>query len=105
MKKLLYGWKVITYHRWSAIRTSSGLEYEKGKRAHRSKRRGPLAVFTSKKYAEKFANFYSSGRFQLQVVTCKYKPSRDKMFWTEYSVHEFSSPPGTDFADFVTCLE
>ncbi len=77
---------------------------------------GPFAVFTNLKDAESFARAHSPWQkitFYLKVVACDYEPSRDRKLWgcdkagNRYTTERrwWAMPPGTDFADEVTCLE
>ena len=121
-KLLLYGWKVVeALTRVSAMATtySPGLtnrvEYPVGKRVFPFKHCGPLAVFTNRWDAKDFAEDYSywstNHSKNLIVIKVRYKRSMTYTLWyvtpRGYLQHctLYEYPSGTDFADFITCLE
>jgi len=115
------GWKVIQKEtRKSAMGSFDkpndfSLDYPKNKTVKPKKNCGPLAVFAEKYDAKHFKHTHTSfltGRF-LEVVECKYTPSKENKMWVFDIVHpyrrtELSSmwfPKNTVLADAVVCLE
>jgi len=103
------GWKVIKKEKRTSAWSSKPVVYEKGKKTTPEKNNGPLAVFTSRKYAE----WFRDGMFSEIAVPCKYIPSDYTSMWYWDNQNRkiskvmtvYGWPTGTKLADAVVCLE
>lgn len=120
---LLNGWKLLGPGRTSIfpflserIELTSAilLEYPKWRRVYPRPNNGPLAVFRGRSTAVNFVHRFGSWtRSHMTIVPCRYKESSCTRFWVFLppSGQRCSQmianivPPGTAYAEFITCLE
>lgn len=113
-EKLLYGYKLIRFNRYSYVRNDclGGVKYIKNKKIYPLANCGPLAVFIKRYHAENFLQDYPI-LIETIIVSCTYKPSkRHEMYMPVMRLSKClhtlsigSCPTGTVLADFVTCKE
>jgi len=98
------GWKVLN-GRYSCIMKIRGNHYPKRHRTVPNDDGGPLTVFTHKHFALNFAKI--NPHLSLTIVRCLYRKSKIKTLYSigHQPVHLHDCPPGTEFADSITCLE
>ncbi len=108
---ILTGYKLLrlrppysTQDRISAFCDGRGVAYPKNGKVNRPFNCGPLGVFINKRSAENCRNDHA-GPFRI-IVKCRYKKSKDTKFWNSDRISApLTLPRGTDFADWVECLE
>ena len=108
-KRLEVGYKVLTHNRISCASAFAIVSYRKMRRTLPKNDCGPLAVFKDRESAQNFIinelTPYSIKNYL--IVKCKYKKSTQRALWRwgGTKIHPHFHIPGTDYADWVTCLE
>ena len=104
------GWKLVKvvgdkYCSYTGLSYESSRFYSIGHRTERPDGCGPLAVFTSKEFAERFLELDKPFNRMHEILPCVYKVSQDDWLWDNCGQMMGRMPQGTAFADWVEIHE